>query len=327
MNNFFFYDRSDFGSSKIEERLRYFSKKLNYQFIKRRYINFSLFFKKSNIQLTDHINLFNTLIVIILILFKRISKLTVHSFEMYFIDLNSLIKEFIKSSDKRYFFFIKDFLKVSILLLIIRYSRCNIIFCNNLRRLFWLKKYKKYKNNTYVLSNKILSKFFSYQLNKKIVSNFLFIAGNIGSESDLKKIIYFCKKNNYKIICTNLTKNTALYTQNKNIIILKKKMNAKEIFLYSKKSSANICLYNSNTPNQKYAASMKLYESMTMNKLIIISNNLSLKRTLKEENYKKYYFVSQLDSIVKLHRTKFEINKKLFLEEEVGIFLKKYISL
>jgi hypothetical protein len=61
--------------------------------------------------------------------------------------------------------------------------------------------------------------------------------------------------------------------------------------------------------------------------LIIISNNLSLKRTLKEENYKKYYFVSQLDSIVKLHPAKFEINKKLFLEEEVGIFLKKYISL
>jgi hypothetical protein len=187
------------------------------------------------------------------------------------------------------------------------------------------KKNPKSSAATFVIRNKIISNNFKFtSTNHKIrLKKYFFIPGNINNKKDLLKLVLFCKVRKIKIITTHLSSKSNLFNKNKDIFILKGYLNTKDIFNYTKFSLANVCLYDNSKINQKLAASMKLYESMTMSKNLIISNNPGLIDTLTEEKYKKFIFVDKLSTKHNFVQKKTKIIKNLFFEREIFLFFKK----
>ena len=72
-------------------------------------------------------------------------------------------------------------------------------------------------------------------------------------------------------------------------------MGKKELFSYINNAYACCCFYVNHTLNQKYSASIKLYEYMFFDKLIIISDNFGVNYELKKNNYIKYIKISDLN--------------------------------
>lgn len=283
------------SSMHIQDRAFLLSKHLNlknYEHISLK--NFRLSNNIKLILISDYSSIRDLIIIFFFILYKKPKDVLVYTFELYTITLSSLLSDF-RILKIRFIlkFFFKSLMRLAVLNIIVQFYSSRIIVCSDLRKFFIKKKFKNKK--VLVLNNRLIvepNKNISQKIN---IKNFFLIVGNINNEIDFEKLCEFCYIYNFNIVITAEIVNQSILIKYAKIIKKKKYMRKKELFSYIKNAYACCCFYVNHTLNQKYSASIKLYEYMFFDKLIIISDNFGVKYELKKNNYIKYIKISDLN--------------------------------
>jgi len=274
----------------LTRRILLLSEKLQFESINDlSFYDLKLFLGKKKILIDDYISVYNLFKLFLILILGKKKELIVYSFEVYYIDLSSYS---FFSKFNTFKIFLGGLIKCIILRTFIKLYSKKIIVCSELR-----KKYieKIYTDQEVLFINNRVYKNDNFSLEEIKEKNFFFIAGSINNEIDFEKLCLFCKKENYKLVIAAKINNKKIIYKYSDIIISKENINKDKVFSYINKASACACFYNNDTINQKYAASIKLYEYMLYNKKIIVSNNDGSLSALKNNNYKKYIEVNKLN--------------------------------
>lgn len=281
---------------RIQDRALLLSKVLNLKNYE--HVSLKHFTLSKNIKLiliSDYSSIRDLIIIFFFILYKKPKDVLVYTFELYTITLSSLLSDF-RTLKIRFIlnFFFSSLIRLAILNIIIQFYSSRIIVCSDLRKSFIKKKFKNKK--VLVLNNRLIEESNKDIPQKINIKNFFLIVGNINNEIDFEKLCKFCYVNNFNIIITAEILNQNILNKYSKIIKKKNYMEKKELFSYISNAYACCCFYVNHTLNQKYSASIKLYEYMFFDKLIIISDNFGVKHELKKNNYIKYIKISDLNA-------------------------------
>lgn len=164
---------------------------------------------------------------------------------------------------------------------------------------------------------------------KKIMSDYIYLAGNINNYKEFEVICDFSKKYDINfIVSTNNVIPKNLKRKFEEHLILTGPINMDEVVKYIKFSLACVALYERKITNLKFCASSKLFEYMALNKFIIASNVEGINYEINFYNYSNIIFLDNIASFnFNLLREKklFEINENLFYEDQIEMLLKKNI--
>lgn len=237
-----------------------------------------------------------------------------HSLEMfeYQVDLNSIKRVL------RYFVFLTCHW------LALRNSNL-IIFPNELRRDFYLEKYKWLKTkNVVILENiprnlegALLENIPENDLVKTFVSKFkktLVITGAIGEGRDIDKIINkFSRQNEYGL-CV-ITQSEAHIPKSNSILVLRNLPHSSVLGLYGY-FDAGLLSYDNHPLNVKFCAPTKMYEYLASGLYVIGNDNYSLRHNdycdcVFYEPSEILEFLSNLETMKRKETVVFDLDKKL----------------
>jgi hypothetical protein len=174
--------------------------------------------------------------------------------------------------------FIRSSLKLALLLLLARNG--SLIIVSSEER----KEYLRQLNDNFrivVIKNKPVYKFARVDLNKLLSEDGredIILIGSLNNRNDFEKIYKFAKERHCKINCYGLSEDDKCWIDKRFEGVIKvingvSHSKIPELLMSSKYA---ICFYRSDTINQKYSASSKIYEILYFGCVPIVSSNFGL---------------------------------------------------